>query len=40
MGWLFRILSQPARYLPRYWEARRLLPMMLRHRGNLPPFTG
>jgi exopolysaccharide biosynthesis WecB/TagA/CpsF family protein len=40
MGWLLRILSQPARYMPRYWEARRLLPMLLRYRSELPPFTG
>jgi UDP-N-acetyl-D-mannosaminuronic acid transferase (WecB/TagA/CpsF family) len=36
MGWLFRSLSQPKRYIPRYWEARKLLFLMLRHRGQLP----
>jgi UDP-N-acetyl-D-mannosaminuronic acid transferase (WecB/TagA/CpsF family) len=36
MGWLFRSLSEPKRYIPRYWEARKLLFLMLRHRGQLP----
>jgi len=36
IGWLFRSLSEPRRYIPRYWAARKLLPLMLRHRGNLP----
>jgi len=36
LGWLFRSLSEPKRYIPRYWEARKLLPLMLRYRGNLP----
>jgi exopolysaccharide biosynthesis WecB/TagA/CpsF family protein len=36
LGWLFRCLSQPSRYVPRYWEARRLVPLMLRYRSSLP----
>jgi UDP-N-acetyl-D-mannosaminuronic acid transferase (WecB/TagA/CpsF family) len=40
MGWLFRCISQPRRYLPRYWDARKLLPLMLRYRGELPPLHG
>jgi exopolysaccharide biosynthesis WecB/TagA/CpsF family protein len=40
LGWLFRSLSEPARYVPRYWAARRLLGMLLRYRSELPPFTG
>jgi N-acetylglucosaminyldiphosphoundecaprenol N-acetyl-beta-D-mannosaminyltransferase len=36
MGWLFRCLAQPRRYVSRYWRARKLLPLMLRYRGNLP----
>jgi len=38
VGWLFRSLSEPKRYVPRYWEARKLLALMLRHRENLPPL--
>jgi len=40
LGWLFRSLSEPRRYAPRYWNARKLLGIMLRYRSELPPFTG
>jgi UDP-N-acetyl-D-mannosaminuronic acid transferase (WecB/TagA/CpsF family) len=36
LGWLFRSLAEPKRYVPRYWGAFRLLPLMLRHRDRLP----
>lgn len=36
LGWLFRCLSAPRRYIPRYWSARKLLPLMLRYRSRLP----
>ena len=36
LGWLFRCLSEPARYVPRYWSARKLVGMMLRYRDRLP----
>lgn len=36
LGWLFRCLSNPKRYLPRYWEARKLLPLMVRNGASLP----
>ena len=36
MGWLYRSLSQPTRYVPRYWNARKLLYLMLRYRDRLP----
>ena len=36
LGWLFRSLAEPSRYVPRYWDARKLLPLMLRHRDRLP----
>jgi UDP-N-acetyl-D-mannosaminuronic acid transferase (WecB/TagA/CpsF family) len=36
MGWLFRTISEPRRYLPRYWEARRLYELMRRYRDRLP----
>lgn len=36
LGWLFRCVSAPQRYLPRYWAARKLLPLMVRYRSRLP----
>jgi N-acetylglucosaminyldiphosphoundecaprenol N-acetyl-beta-D-mannosaminyltransferase len=36
LGWLFRCLSAPGRYIPRYWSARRLLPLMMRYRSRMP----
>lgn len=38
MGWLFRCLSSPGRYVPRYWSARKLVPMMVRYGDQLPPL--
>jgi exopolysaccharide biosynthesis WecB/TagA/CpsF family protein len=34
--WLFRCLSEPKRYIPRYWDARKLIGLMLRYRDRLP----
>ncbi|MDR3712041.1 MAG: WecB/TagA/CpsF family glycosyltransferase [Puia sp.] len=36
LGWLWRCLSNPRRYIPRYWEARHLAPLMFRYRDRLP----
>jgi UDP-N-acetyl-D-mannosaminuronic acid transferase (WecB/TagA/CpsF family) len=36
LGWLFRCLSQPERYVPRYWSARKLISLILRYRERLP----
>jgi UDP-N-acetyl-D-mannosaminuronic acid transferase (WecB/TagA/CpsF family) len=36
LGWLLRSLSEPKRYVPRYWDARKLLGLMLRYRDRLP----
>jgi len=36
LGWLFRCVSAPRTYVPRYWSARRLFPMMVRFRSRLP----
>jgi exopolysaccharide biosynthesis WecB/TagA/CpsF family protein len=36
LGWLFRCLSEPGRYVPRYWAARKLVGLMLRYRERLP----
>src|SRR5882757_5467648 len=35
LGWLFRSLAEPKRYIPRYWDARKLLAIMLRNRSRL-----
>jgi UDP-N-acetyl-D-mannosaminuronic acid transferase (WecB/TagA/CpsF family) len=39
LGWLLRSISEPKRYIPRYWDARKLLPLMLRHRNQLPTLS-
>ena len=36
LGWLIRCLSQPQRYVARYWGARKLLPLLVRYRDKLP----
>jgi len=36
LGWLFRCLSEPRRYVPRYWSARKLIGLMFRYRERLP----
>ena len=36
VGWLFRCISEPKRYVPRYWSARKLIGLMLRYRQRLP----
>jgi UDP-N-acetyl-D-mannosaminuronic acid transferase (WecB/TagA/CpsF family) len=40
LGWLFRCLSEPRRYVPRYWSARKLIGLMLRYRERLPVAQG
>jgi UDP-N-acetyl-D-mannosaminuronic acid transferase (WecB/TagA/CpsF family) len=39
LGWLFRSFSQPSRFIPRYWSARKLLGLVHRYRENLPVST-
>jgi len=36
LGWLFRCISAPRDYVPRYWRARKLISLMLRYRGRMP----
>lgn len=36
LGWLFRCLSSPGRFIPRYWKAMKLISMMLRNRSSVP----
>lgn len=38
LGWLFRCLSAPHRFVPRYWKAARLVWLMIRYRDQLPPL--
>jgi UDP-N-acetyl-D-mannosaminuronic acid transferase (WecB/TagA/CpsF family) len=40
LGWLLRSLSEPRRFIPRYWEARKLFALMRRYRGELPKLEG
>ena len=39
LGWLFRCVASPSRYVPRYWSAARLVPLMWRYRDRLPPHV-
>ena len=39
LGWLFRCISKPRSYVPRYWAARKLFWLMLRYRSALPPVS-
>jgi exopolysaccharide biosynthesis WecB/TagA/CpsF family protein len=39
LGWLFRCISKPQRFVPRYWSARSLVALLLRYRGGLPVAT-
>lgn len=38
LGWLYRCLSEPKRYVPRYWNARKLAGLMRQYRSELPPL--
>ena len=38
LGWLYRCVSQPRRYVPRYWHARKLAGLMMQYRSELPPL--
>ena len=38
LGWLYRSVSEPKRYVPRYWAARKLFSLMVRYRDQLPPL--
>ena len=39
LGWLFRCLSKPTAYVPRYWAARKLVWLMLRYKTEMPPLS-
>ena len=36
LGWLFRCLSSPRRFVPRYLSASQLIPLLWRYRDQLP----
>lgn len=36
LGWLFRCVSEPHKFLPRYWDSRKLLSLMLEYQGRMP----
>jgi exopolysaccharide biosynthesis polyprenyl glycosylphosphotransferase len=36
LGWLVRCIHNPSRFIPRYWEARKLVGLMLQYHGRLP----
>jgi UDP-N-acetyl-D-mannosaminuronic acid transferase (WecB/TagA/CpsF family) len=40
LGWLFRCLSEPSKYVPRYWKAWKLVPMLIRYRDKTPAVNG
>jgi len=40
LGWLWRTLADPKRFVPRYWDARHLAPMLLKYRDQLPAVVG
>lgn len=36
LGWLFRVVSNPPRYMPRYWDARKLYALIKKFGSSLP----
>lgn len=36
LGWLFRCVSEPMHFVPRYWSARKLIGLLLRYKEALP----
>lgn len=38
LGWFFRCVSGPVRYVPRYWSAGKLFFLLSRYRDRLPPL--
>jgi UDP-N-acetyl-D-mannosaminuronic acid transferase (WecB/TagA/CpsF family) len=40
IGWLLRCIAAPQRFLPRYWKARRVIPLLLKYGERLPVEEG
>ena len=38
LGWLLRCFHNPVGFVPRYWMAKSLVPLLLRHRDRRPPL--
>jgi len=38
VGWLARCLSEPRRYVPRYWTSFSVVALLWRYRNRLPPM--
>lgn len=36
LGWLFRCISEPSKFLPRYWSAKSLIWMLVKYKHHLP----
>ena len=36
LGWLFRCVSAPKKFIPRYWRARKLVAIMRKNRDRMP----
>lgn len=36
LGWLCRCIGEPAKFIPRYWESRKLVNLMFEYHGRLP----
>jgi len=36
LGWFFRCLAEPQRFIPRYWKARKLVSLLLKYGERLP----
>ncbi len=39
LGWLFRSASDPRRFIPRYWKARKVIPLLLKYREHCPAIV-
>lgn len=39
LGWFFRCLSEPKKFVPRYWKAKRLVALMRRYGENMPALN-
>ena len=39
LGWLFRCLRDPSRFIPRYVKASRLIPLLVRYQRKIPPLV-
>lgn len=37
LGWLFRCISEPRKFVPRYYRAFRLIPLFFEYKESLPP---